>query len=105
MENFTGSRNSILLSVPVRMRLPSRADGDRLVGLAGTVLDLAGVEDVDLGDFDLLVNLPLLELLVARLIHRRRLLPGRFEIEAFEQVGQVGADGVALKSARHARRT
>ena len=47
--------------------IPLRADIDRLVGLAGVVIDLAAVEDVDLGDLDLLVNLLFRELLVARL--------------------------------------
>ena len=73
------------------------AHGDGFVGMTGPVLDLACVEDVDLGDFDLLVNLPLLELRVAGLIHRRRLLPGRFEIEPFHEVGQIRPDRVALQ--------
>jgi hypothetical protein len=42
----------------------------RFVGMTGSVLDLAGVEDVNLRDFDLLMNLPLLELRIARLIDR-----------------------------------
>ena len=55
--------------------VPLRADIDRLVGLAGIVIDLAAVEDVDLGDLDLLMNLLFREFLVARLINGRRFLP------------------------------
>jgi hypothetical protein len=64
--------------------------------MTGPVFDLAGVEDVNLRD-DLLVNLPLLELRILRLIHRRRLLPGRFEIEPLQKIGQIRPDRVALR--------
>ena len=49
--------------------IPLRADIDGLVGLAGTVIDPAAVEDVDIGDLDFLMNLLFREFLVARLIN------------------------------------
>jgi hypothetical protein len=64
--------------------------------LAGPVADFSGIENVYLADFDLLVNLFLFELGVLRLIQDSGLFPRGIEIEAFEQIGKVRADRIAL---------
>jgi len=64
--------------------------------LAGAIVDFSGIENVDLDDFDLLVNLLLFELGILCLKQGSGLLPRGIEIEAFEQVGKVGADRIAL---------
>ena len=54
--------------------------------------------DVDSGAFDYLMDLLFLELGILGFVDRGGFFPGGlFEVEAFHEVREVGADGVALK--------
>jgi len=74
------------------------SDADRFGGFSGSVVDLAGVEDVDFRDFGFLVDLLFLELGILGLVESGGFFPGGlFEVEAFHQVREIQADGVALE--------
>lgn len=62
-------------------------DADGFIGFPGAVINFAGIKDVDLGDFDLLMNLLLLEFRVLRLVERGGFFPGRiFEINSLQEI-------------------
>ena len=73
-------------------------DAHRFVGFAGIAIDFAGVEDVDFRDFGFLVDLLFLELGMLGFVESCGFFPGGlFEVEAFHEVREIRAVGVALE--------